>query len=49
MRYGFYLPVRGELATYDGVVETALHGEGLGFHSATIAIRAAATRSSSSA
>jgi probable F420-dependent oxidoreductase len=37
MRYGFYLPVRGELATYDGVVETALHGERLGFHSATIA------------
>jgi probable F420-dependent oxidoreductase len=37
MRYGFYLPVRGELATYEGVVETALHGERLGFHSATIA------------
>jgi probable F420-dependent oxidoreductase len=37
MRFGFYLPVRGPLATYDGVVETALHGERLGFHSATIA------------
>jgi probable F420-dependent oxidoreductase len=37
MRYGFYLPVRGELATYDGVVETALHGERLGFYSATSA------------
>jgi probable F420-dependent oxidoreductase len=37
MRYGFYLPVRGELASYEGVVETALHGERLGFHSATIA------------
>jgi probable F420-dependent oxidoreductase len=37
MRYGFYLPVRGELATHEGVVETALHGERLGFHSATIA------------
>jgi probable F420-dependent oxidoreductase len=37
MRYGFYLPVRGELATYDGVVTTAQHGERLGFHSATIA------------
>jgi probable F420-dependent oxidoreductase len=37
MRFGFYLPVRGPLATHDGVVETALHGERLGFHSATIA------------
>ena len=37
MRFGFYLPVRGPLASYDGVVETALHGERLGFHSATIA------------
>jgi len=37
MRYGFYLPVRGALATHEGVVETAQHGERLGFHSATIA------------
>jgi probable F420-dependent oxidoreductase len=37
MRYGFYLPVRGPLATYDGVVATAQHGERLGFHSATSA------------
>ena len=37
MRFGFYLPVRGPLATYDGVVRTAQHGERLGFHSATIA------------
>ncbi len=37
MRFGFYLPVRGPLATHDGVVETALHGERLGFHCATIA------------
>jgi probable F420-dependent oxidoreductase len=37
MRFGFYLPVRGPLATYDGVVETAQRGERLGFHCATIA------------
>jgi probable F420-dependent oxidoreductase len=37
MRYGFSLPVRGELATYEGIVGMALHGERLGFHSATIA------------
>jgi probable F420-dependent oxidoreductase len=37
MRYGFYLPVRGPLATYEGVVEIAQHGERLGFHSATSA------------
>ena len=29
MRYGFYLPVRGPLASHDGVVETAQHGERL--------------------
>jgi|SRR5579872_2339251 len=37
MRFGFYLPVRGPLASYDGVVETALAGERLGFVSGTIA------------
>ena len=37
MRFGFYLPVRGPLASYDGVVATALHGERLGFVSGTIA------------
>ncbi|MEJ0067856.1 MAG: TIGR03619 family F420-dependent LLM class oxidoreductase [Pseudomonadota bacterium] len=37
MRYGFYLPVRGPLATYDGVAETAQLGERLGFYAATCA------------
>jgi probable F420-dependent oxidoreductase len=37
MRYGFYLPVRGPLASHDGVVETAQHGERLGFVCGTIA------------
>jgi len=37
MQYGFGLPVRGELATYDGIVAMAEHGERLGFASATIA------------
>jgi len=37
MRYGFSLPVRGNLATHDGIVGIAQHGERLGFVSATIA------------
>ena len=37
MRYGFSLPVRGNLATHDGIVGIARHGERLGFVSATIA------------
>lgn len=37
MQYGFSLPVRGNLATHDGVVSIARHGERLGFTSATIA------------
>lgn len=37
MQFGFGLPVRGPLATYDGVVGMARHGERLGFTSATIA------------
>ena len=37
MRYGFSLPVRGNLATHDGIAGIAQHGERLGFVSATIA------------
>lgn len=37
MRYGFSLPVRGGLATHDGIVAILRHGERLGFASATIA------------
>ena len=37
MRYGFSLPVRGNLANHDGIVGIAQHGERLGFVSATIA------------
>ena len=37
MRYGFYLPTRGELATRDGIVAMARAGEAGGFHSAMIA------------
>ncbi len=37
MQFGFSLPVRGELATYDGIVAMARTGERLGFTSATIA------------
>jgi len=37
MRYGFSLPVRGNLANHDGIVGIAQHGESLGFVSATIA------------
>lgn len=37
MKYGFSLPVRGNLATHDGIVAIARHGERLGFVSATIA------------
>ena len=37
MRYGFTLPVRGNLADHDGIVGIAQHGERLGFVSATIA------------
>ncbi len=37
MHYGFTLPVRGELATHDGIVGMAQHGERLGFVSCTIA------------
>lgn len=37
MRYGFSLPVRGNLADHDGIVGIARHGEMLGFVSATIA------------
>jgi probable F420-dependent oxidoreductase len=37
MRYGFSLPVRGNLANHDGVVGIAEHGERLGFVSATMA------------
>ncbi|MGE0419529.1 MAG: LLM class F420-dependent oxidoreductase [Acetobacteraceae bacterium] len=37
MQYGFGLPVRGELANYDGIVAMAQHGERLGFTSTTIA------------
>jgi len=37
MRYGFYLPTRGPLATRDGVLALACEGERLGLHSAMIA------------
>ena len=37
MRYGFYLPTRGPLATRDGVLSLAREGERLGLHSAMIA------------
>src|SRR5438045_9629202 len=37
MRYGFYLPTRGPLATRDGVLMLAREGERLGLHSAMIA------------
>jgi probable F420-dependent oxidoreductase len=37
MRYGFYLPTRGPIATRDGVLTLAREGERLGFHSAMIA------------
>ena len=30
MQYGFGLPVRGELATYEGIVAMAQRGEALG-------------------
>lgn len=37
MQFGFSLPVRGELANYDGVVAMAREGERMGFASATVA------------
>lgn len=37
MQYGFSLPVRGHLATHDGITGLARHGESLGFVSATMA------------
>ena len=37
MQYGFTLPVRGELANFDGIAGMVEHGERLGFASATIA------------
>jgi probable F420-dependent oxidoreductase len=37
MRYGFYLPTRGPIATRDGVLTLAREGERLRFHSAMIA------------
>ena len=37
MHYGFTLPVRGELANFDGIAGMAAQGERLGFTSATIA------------
>jgi probable F420-dependent oxidoreductase len=37
VRYGFGLPVRGPLATYDGVAAMARAGERLGFASCTVA------------
>lgn len=37
MQFGFGLPVRGELANYDGVVTMAREGERMGFASATVA------------
>src|SRR5438045_5827183 len=37
MRYGFYLPTRGPIATRDGVLALAREGERLGLHSAMIA------------
>ena len=37
MRYGFYLPIRGGLATRAGITAMASVGEASGFHSAMIA------------
>src|SRR5579862_3789651 len=37
MRYGFYLPTRGPLATRDGILSLAREGERLGLHSAMVA------------
>ena len=37
MRYGFYLPTRGAIATRDDILALAREGERLGFHSAMIA------------
>jgi probable F420-dependent oxidoreductase len=37
MRYEFTLPVRGELATFDGIAGMARYGEQLGFTAATVA------------
>ncbi len=37
MQFGFALPVRGELANHEGVVEMARQGERMGFVSATVA------------
>src|SRR5215212_1028938 len=37
MRYGFYLPTRGPIATREGVLALAREGERLGLHSAMIA------------
>jgi len=37
MRYGFYLPTRGPLATREGVLSLAREGERLGLHSVMIA------------
>jgi len=37
MQFGFGLPVRGELANYDGIAAMAAHGERLGFAYATMA------------
>jgi probable F420-dependent oxidoreductase len=37
MRYGFYLPTRGPMATREGVLALAREGERLGLHSAMIA------------
>jgi alkanesulfonate monooxygenase SsuD/methylene tetrahydromethanopterin reductase-like flavin-dependent oxidoreductase (luciferase family) len=37
MRYGFYLPTRGQAATRDGILALAREGERLGLHSAMIA------------
>ena len=37
MRYGFSLPVRGDLANYHGIVDIVEYGERLAFVSATIA------------
>ena len=37
MKFGFTLPVRGELANFEGIAGMARHGESLGFTSATVA------------
>jgi len=37
MRYGFYLPTRGPIATREGVLTLAREGERLGLHSAMVA------------